>query len=390
MKPIIKSIIDTDLYKLTMQQAVIQHFPRLVVRYKFIDRNKISYPDGFDVLLKEQVEKMENLALTKSEKNYLINKCGSYLTPTYIDFLEGFRYDSSELTIFLDAENHLDITIEGYWYRTINWEVALMGLISELYFKMTGQGVYLESFDEYDLNKLNKMIDHNAFLADFGTRRRYSFENQERVVKLFTTTPNSIFVGTSNVHLAYKYNTKPIGTLAHEWIMVHAAIYGYKMSNKISMEHWIDTYGGELGTMLVDTYTTDVFLKSFDSKYARLFDGVRHDSGNPFEFVDKFVTHYKKLGIDPMSKTIIFSDGLDIDLATQIKEYCVGKIKSSFGIGTNLTNDVGVNPLNMVIKISEVLIDGEWIPAVKLSDNTGKNTGKKTEVDLCKNVLNIC
>lgn len=389
MKQIINSILDTDLYKLTMQQAVIQHFPRLVVRYKFIDRNKISYPGGFDVLLKEQVKKMENLALTKSEKNYLINKCGSYLTPTYIDFLEGYRYDSNELTIFLDAENHLDITIEGYWYRTINWEVALMGLISELYFKMTGQGAYLDSFDDYDLNKLSKMVEHNAFLADFGTRRRYSFENQERIVKLFTNTPNPIFVGTSNVHLAHKYNIRPIGTLAHEWIMVHAAMYGYRMSNKLAMDHWIDTYGGELGTILVDTYTTDVFLKSFDSKYARLFDGVRHDSGDPFEFVDKFVAHYKKLKIDPMSKTIIFSDGLDIELAIQIKEYCVGKIKSSFGIGTHLTNDVGVKPLNMVIKISEVLVNGEWIPAVKLSDNKGKNTGNKDEVTLCKAELRI-
>lgn len=386
---IIKSILDTDLYKLTMQNAVIQHFPDLKVRYKFIDRNKVSYPDGFDILLKDEVKSMESLSLTKGEKDFLTRKCGGYLTPTYIDFLEGFRYNSDEVDIKLDEENHLEITIEGYWYRTINWEVSLMGLISELYFKSTGQNVDIESYTEKDLNKLNQMVDHNAYLADFGTRRRYSFDNQDRVVKLFSIRPNSIFVGTSNVYLAYKYDIRPIGTLAHEWIMTIGCIYGYKMANNIAMEKWVETYGGNLGTMLVDTFTTDVFLKSFNNKYSRLFDGVRHDSGDPFEFVDKFVDHYKKLGIDPMSKTIIFSDGLDIELATQIKEYCVGKIKSSFGIGTHLTNDVGVKPLNMVIKISEVFVNGEWYPAVKLSDNKGKNTGQPEEVYLCKRVLRI-
>lgn len=386
---IIKSILDTDLYKLTMQQAVIQHFPRLKVRYKFIDRNKVSYPDGFDTLLKNEVKDMETLSLTKNEKRFLTEKCGGYLTPTYIDFLEGYRYDSSELNISLDSENHLNITIEGYWYRTIAWEVVLMGLISELYFKTTGQIVDLEQFTEKDLTKLNKMVEHNAYLADFGTRRRYSVENQDRVVKLFTSVPNQIFVGTSNVYLAYKYDIKPIGSIAHEWIMVHSAIYGYKMANTLAMENWVNTYGGQLGTMLVDTFTTDVFLKSFDSKYARLYDGVRHDSSCPFEFVDKFVAHYKNLGIDPMSKTIIFSDGLDIETATQIKEYCVGKIKSSFGIGTHLTNDVGVKPLNIVIKVSEVLVGEEWVHTIKLSDNTGKNTGNKDEVDLCKKILKL-
>lgn len=386
---IIKSILDTDLYKLTMCQAVIQHFPDLKVRYKFIDRNKISYPDGFDELLIQEVKNMESLFLTKSEKKFLTEKCGSYLKPTFIDFIKGYRYDSNELNIKLDSENHLEISIEGYWYTTIMWEVTLMGLISELYFKSTGQIVDIQSNTERDLIKLNQMVEHNAYLADFGSRRRYSLENQEHIVNLFSTTPNNIFVGTSNVYLAYKYGIKPIGTLAHEWIMTIGCIYGYKMANNIAMEKWVETYGGDLGTMLVDTFTTDVFLKSFDNKYSRLFDGVRHDSGDAFEFVDKFVNHYKKLGIDPMSKTIIFSDGLDIELATQIKEYCVGKIKSSFGIGTHLTNDVGVKPLNMVIKISEVFVNGEWYPAVKLSDNKGKNTGYSDEVDLCKKVLRI-
>lgn len=392
MREIIKSLLDTDLYKLTMQNAVIQHFPRLFVKYRFTDRNKISFPDGFDKVLMDNIKDMESLFLTKSEKQFLNEKCGSYLPPTYIDFLEGYRFDSSELKIWLDEDNHLEIEIEGYWYRTILWEVPLMSLISELYFKETGQdiNVFDQSILSNDKMKLDNMIGANAYFADFGTRRRYSYINQEKIVSLFSKSKeNHNFVGTSNVYLAYKYNLNPIGTMAHEWIMTHAALYGYKMSNTLSLKNWTDTYGGRLGTALSDTYTTDVFFKSFDMKSSKLFDGVRHDSGDPFIFVDKVVEHYKSHGIDPMSKSIVFSDGLDIDLAIKIKKYCVGKIKSSFGIGTHLSNDVGVKPLNIVIKISEVLVDGVWVNAVKLSDNPGKHTGNVDEVELSKRILNI-
>jgi nicotinate phosphoribosyltransferase len=387
---IIKSILDTDLYKLSMQVAVIKHFPNLRVKYVFIDRNKISFPDNFDKDLIKEVKEMEKLFLTKNEKVYLYENI-YFLPRTYIDFLEGYRFDSNELKIYLDKENKLHIEIEGYWYRTILWEVPLMALISELYFIKTGQiiDIYDKDLKNKDLLKINSMIEHNAFLTDFGTRRRYSFDNQERIVKLFSENGKNVFVGTSNVYLAYKYNIKCTGTLAHELVMVHAALYGYRFANKMAMDTWINTYNGNLGTMLPDTYTLEIFLKSFDSKYARLFDSVRHDSGDPFIFVDKMIEHYKKLNIDPMSKVLIFSDGLDVKLATKIKEYCVGKIKSSFGIGTNLTSDVGVKPLNIVIKISEVLINDEWFHTVKLSDNNGKHTGNIEEIDLCKKTLKL-
>jgi nicotinate phosphoribosyltransferase len=329
------------------------------------------------------------LVLTSSESIFL--KGIGYLPEVFIDLLRGYRLNPEEVSIKQDEDGHLDITIEGYWWRTIYWEVMLMAIISELYFRETGQEVdiFEEELQIKDIAKTKTLGEHGLFHADFGTRRRYSFNNQERIVKLFRKEGNGFFVGTSNVYLAKNFNMKPIGTMAHEWIMVHGAIYGYKMANQLAFENWTDVYGGNLGIALSDTYTTDVFFKTFGMKEAKLFDGVRHDSGSPYSFIDKVCGHYDNLNIDPLSKVIIFSDGLNVEEAVNIKKECVGKIKSSAGIGTNLTNDVGVKPLNIVIKISDVFINGEWVPAVKLSDNPGKHTGDETEVELCKGILRI-
>lgn len=390
---IINSILDTDLYKMTMQYAVIKLYPRLKVKYKFTDRNKISFPDGFDKKLLKEIKNMEKLKLTYLEKNYLTEKLGHFLPPTYIDFLAGYQYNSNEVEVTLDEDNKLNIWISGFWYRAILWEVPLMAIISELYFIETGQNidVWKDDFVVNDMEKLLLMKKHNSYFADFGTRRRYSYDSQDKIINLYSSSQSYVFVGTSNVHFAFKYGVKAIGSMAHELIMTLATLYGYRMANKMIMDMWIDVYDdGLLGTMLPDTFTLDVFLRSFNFKFASLFTSIRHDSGCPFEFTDKIINHYKKLNIDPMSKTIIFSDGLDTKKAVEIKEYCVGKIKSSFGIGTNLTNDYpNIKPLNMVIKISEVLINDEWHHAVKLSDNLGKNTGNVEEVNLCKKILKI-
>jgi nicotinate phosphoribosyltransferase len=203
---------------------------------------------------------------------------------------------------------------------------------------------------------------------------------------------NDCFIGTSNVHLAMLYQTKPIGTHAHEWFMFHAARYGFKMSNAMGLEHWVQVYRGDLGIALSDTYTTEVFFKQFDKMFSKLFDGVRHDSGDPLIFSDKVIAHYQKMGIDPKSKSksIIFSDGLDYNKVERIVAYCKDKIGISFGIGTNFTNDVGLKPMNIVIKMTEALSkDGEWTEVVKLSDEPGKNTGNQTTIDLAKTILGI-
>ena len=390
MKPIIASILDTDLYKLTMQHAVLQKFPDLWVEFSFTDRNNQVYPKGFDLLLRQAIEMMRDIKLTNTEADYL--RKIDFLPPSYVDFLKGFRFNPDEISIRQNSFGHLSVKAEGYWYRTILWEVPILAIISELFFKETfsDYGKNLHFLDLYDLKKLQLMEEHNAYFSDFGTRRRFSYENQDRLIGLFTVNKTTdCFVGTSNVHFAMKHGIKAIGTMAHEWIMAHGALFGYRMGNKLALDNWSDVYGGNLGTSLTDTYTTDSFLKSFDMMHSKLWDGCRQDSGNPFDYVDKILYHYKNLHIDPMSKTIIFSNALDIDTAIKIKEYCVGKIKSAFGIGTHLTNDVGVKPMNIVIKLSGVFINKEWISTVKLSDDLGKNMGDSDELNLCKGMLRI-
>jgi len=383
------SIIDNDLYKFTMQNAVIKIFPRAKVRYEFINRGKTPFPEGFAEQLRKEIAKMSELALTKSEKEFLKTNC-PYLDPTYLDFLAGYRYDSSELGVIQQGDD-LQISIEGYWYRTILWEVPLMALISELYFKMTGQDIYDEA-KIIDIAR-KKVTRYNLLginVADFGTRRRYSFENHDRIVQALKNYGKPSFIGTSNVYFAMKHNLIAVGTHAHEWFMFHAAKYGYKMANKLALENWVRVYRGDLGIALSDTFTSDVFFQAFDTKFAKLFDGVRQDSGDPIEFAEKTIAHYKKLKIDPMSKTIIFSDGLNPDTVEKITKHCRGKIKISFGIGTNFTNDVGVKPLNIVIKITEARPEGQhWIHTVKLSDTKGKYTGDEKSIKLCKEVLGI-
>jgi len=383
------SILDNDFYKFTMQNAIVKLFPRAKVRYKFINRGKNKFPDGFDKYLQENINKLTELKLTSSELFFLKEKC-SYLDPTYIDFLQGYRFDSNEVKIAL-KDGTLEVTIAGYWYRTILWEVPLLAIISELFFRLTGRKTYSQK--DILLIAQKKALRYNQIgvkIAEFGTRRRYSYKNQDIVVNVLSQYGSSSFIGTSNVHFAMKYSLIPIGTHAHEWFMFHGAKYGYKMANRLAMEHWVDIYRGNLGIALSDTYTSKIFFKDFDIKFAKLFDGVRHDSGDPIEFANRTIAHYKKFNINPNSKTIIFSDGLNPDKVEEIADFCRNKINISFGIGTDFTNDVGVEPLNIVIKMVEAKPEGqEWTPTVKLSDTVEKYIGGRRPIQLCKDILNI-
>jgi len=387
---IINSIFDNDLYKFTQQQAVTQMFPKTQVRYSFILRSKVTFPIGFDVELRRQLSLMADLRVTPTEKEYLQDTCSSYMKPTYIDFLSGYCYDQSEVGI-IQKGGDLEISIGGYWYKTILWEVTLMALISELYFKMTGQ----EPWDKNTRLKNNaekhqKLNISGAKTADFGTRRRFSYEvHDELVGSMNAYAASNFFQGTSNVHLAMKHGVKPIGTMAHEWVMVMACIYGYRMANEMAMKHWVDVYKGNLGIILTDTFTTEEFLHNFTMKYAKLYDGPRHDSKDPYVWGENFIKHYRKLNINPLSKTGVYSDGLNTDKAIAINEYFKGKFGSSFGIGTHFTNDVGVTPLNMVIKVTQAFVNERWYDCVKLSDDPIKHTGNPEEIKLCKDTLKI-
>lgn len=383
------SLLDNDFYKFTMQHAVINLFPKAKARYKFINRGKHPFPAGFAEALRQSVQAMSGLKLTREEKNYLLITC-PYLDPTYLDFLQGYSYNPDEVTIEQHGEE-LSILIEGFWYRTILWEIPLLSLVSELYYILNNLTRNSdEDVTHITKEKIKKYAQLGVTVAEFGTRRRHSYQVHQLVVKALKEYGGNSFVGSSNVHLAMVNGVKPIGTHAHEWFMFHAAQYGFKMANSLGLEHWTDVYRGDLGIALSDTYTTKAFYKQFDKKFAKLFDGVRHDSGDAVEFAKQTIKHYQKLGIDPLSKTIIFSDALNYDKVARIANFCQGKIGMSFGIGTNLTNDVGLQPVNIVIKMMEAFPEGdECIPVVKLSDEQGKYTGDEKMIQLAKTILNI-
>lgn len=385
----LNSILDNDFYKITMQNAVVKLFPGSIVKYEFINRGKHQFPKGFDVALREAVNKMAELKLTKEEKKFMARTC-PYIDLPYLDFLEGYHFDPTEVKIHQEGSD-LSVIVEGLWYRTILWEVPLLALISELHYEMnhlerdSNETVISKTFE-----KAETLAKLGVNFAEFGTRRRHSYKVQNMVMETLTQKKDSTFIGSSNVHFAMKYGVKPIGTHAHEWFMFHAAEYGFKMANQLALEHWVDVYRGDLGVALSDTYTTDVFFQQFDKKFAKLFDGVRHDSGDPLVFADKTIAHYEKHGINPLFKYIIFSDGLNLEKVEEITNYCKGKIGVSFGIGTNLTNDVGLKPMNIVMKLIGVQAPNhEWIPTVKLSDEHGKYTGDPKMIELAKEFLRI-
>jgi nicotinate phosphoribosyltransferase len=230
-----------------------------------------------------------------------------------------------------------------------------------------------------------------AEYSDFGTRRRFSFDVHNRVIRTLKETSDGYFKGTSNVYLAMKHNLTPIGTHPHEWFMFHASHYGYRSANSKALDAWVDVYKGDLGIALSDTFTSDNFFKSFSTLHAKLFDGIRQDSGDPLLFTDKAIDFYKRNRIDPSTKTIVFSDSLDTNKIAEIRKHVNGRIHDVYGIGTYLSNDAGSIPLNIVIKLaySKLTESDKYHPVIKLSDDPGKYTGEHHEIELCKAILNL-
>lgn len=385
-----QGILDTDLYKLTMQQAVCQYYPRARARYSFINRGGTPFPPGFAEELAGYVRGMKDMRLGADEKAWLAGKC-RYFHPVYLDLLEGYRFNPDEVSISQE-DGDLSVTIEGYWYTTILWEVPLMALISELYFEMTGEkdGAYPEEkVHEINREKARFFREEGIRFVDFGTRRRFSYRNHRMLIPDLMQA-GEYLLGTSNVHLAHSFDLTPIGTQAHEWFQFHSAKYGFRVANQVALERWLEVYKGDLGIALTDTFGTESFFHTFDTFFARVFDGIRQDSGDPFSFLESAVAHYESLGIDAASKTIVFSDSLDLELARSIHEACAGRVKDSYGIGTFLTNDVGVKPLNMVIKMvacQPFRGSDRWVDAVKISDAEGKYTGDLETIRIARHML---
>ncbi|MBF0648367.1 nicotinate phosphoribosyltransferase [Dysgonomonas sp. GY75] len=385
---IIKHFTDNDLYKFSVMLAIQKLYPWAYVKYAFTNRGGTQFPEGFAERMREEVAAMADLKLTQEEKKFVKTKC-YFFDPVFVDFLEGFRYKPEEVTIVQEGGD-LSVIIEGYWYRTVLWEVPLLAIISELYFKMTG--VTPATVEEKAVVKAKALSGIEADYSEFGTRRRFSFEVQDKVVGALKAHSGEYFKGTSNVYLAMKYNTTPIGTMPHEWFMYHGAIYGYRSANIKGLEAWVDVYDGSLGIALTDTYTTDAFFDSFSLKHAKLFDGVRHDSSDPLVFADKAIQFYEKNRIDPTSKTLVFSDSLNLESVKAIKNHVAGRMHDTYGIGTFFSNDVGVKPLNIVIKLTDVKVhkkDSNYLKAVKLSDVAGKHTGDEREIDLSLRTMGL-
>ena len=389
---IIQSVLDTDLYKFTTSYAYSKLYPRAYGQFRFIDRGKTTYPQGFAEELKKEIQEMSKLALTKDEASFLSREL-PYLPPTYIDFVRGFRFAPEEVKVEQDAEGHLSIIAEGLLYRVTLWETPILALVSELYYKMLGAQPDMEYTERTIISKARKLAEHGITFSMFGMRRRFSAAIEDRVTELLKEHAAGYLFGTSNVYYAYKHGLRVSGTHPHEWIQFHGAMFGYKMANYMAMEDWINVYDGDLGTVLTDTYTTDVFMRNFSKKHAMLFTSLRHDSGDPLQFTEKVIARYRELRVDPTIKYIIFSDGLDPERAIEIANYCKGRIGASFGIGTNFSNDVGngVRPMNIVMKLWKCKMTEKerWNPCVKLSDVDGKHTGEPEEIELAQRTLGL-
>lgn len=381
LKPIIVSLLETDLYKFSMGQCIYHQFPSYKTTWTFKCRNAdVHFTEEMVEEIREQIRHYCTLRFSEEELAYLQGI--RWFKESYIDFLRLWQPRYQDFEITANGENGLSIEATGTWLNTSMYEIPTLAIVNEVYFRMAyDYKMLFESFKkrlDEKIHMLNTGVYQLGNFSEFGLRRRLSSEAQELAVyKLAKAEPVfGNFVGTSNVYLAKKFNVAPVGTMAHEWIMCigqgnhkHNPAY----SNWYALDAWVKEYSVLNGTALTDTITTDCFLEDFQLTYATLFSGVRHDSGDPYEWGDKIISHYKKLGIDPRTKTLLFSDSLDFDRATKLYHYFKDRAKVAFGIGTYLSNDTDVPALNIVMKVSKC----NEHDVAKLSD--------APEKEMCKN-----
>lgn len=389
----VKSILDTDLYKFSVSWAYMKLYPESEAEFTFIDRSGEVYTEDFIKELKLEIGKLSTLRLKDEESEWVIKKI-KYIPECYWEWLKGFRFSTRLVTPWLDDLGHLHFTVQDKAYRATLYEVPLLAIVSELRNKFFGYNANTEEMLRILDDKINFANQNQLYFSEFGTRRRYSANIQEEIVESLKSRCPIYCTGTSNVYFAYEYNMTPQGTFPHEWIMFHGAIGGYKKANQRALEAWQRVYHGNLGIALMDTYTTPVFLSEFSMELALLFRGVRQDSGDEIEIGNMVIDRYQELGIDPTSKTIVFSNALTFPKYAKIKRYFNGQINVRAGIGTNLTCDTGLpeyKPANIVMKATKVRMTPRepWQETLKISDDLGKHTGSQAELEVAKRQLGL-
>jgi nicotinate phosphoribosyltransferase len=377
--PIITSLLDNDLYKFTMLQAMLHQFPQThgVYRFRCRNNNEAVYPlADIRESLEHQLDMLCELRFLEDELEYLRGL--RFMRSDFVDYLELFKLKRRFITVSTDNKGRLLIDIEGPMIQAMFFEVFVLAIVNELYFNALSSPRVIEEGQRRLDDKVallqqyakQQNTDQPPFIvADFGTRRRFSKSWQAHVVETLHKAEPKVVSGTSNVYLAKQLGMTPIGTMAHEFMQAFQALdVRLRDSQKAALEAWVHEYRGDLGIALTDVVGMDAFLRDFDLYFAKLFDGLRHDSGDPYVWGDKAIAHYQKLKIDPKTKILTFSDGLTLEKAWELHQYFKERIRTSFGIGTNLTNDMGITPINIVLKLVEC--NGQ--PVAKLSDSPGK------------------
>ncbi|SFW15490.1 nicotinate phosphoribosyltransferase [Selenomonas ruminantium] len=385
-RPIITSLLETDLYKFSMGQAIFHQASEYETTWSFKCRNKdVQFSSEMVAEIGEQIQAFCELHFTEDELQYLSHI--KWLKKSYINHLRRWTPNFKDFMIKEGGDCGLILEASGTWLDTSMYEIPVLAIVNEVFFRFRDDyDALLESAKERTRAKADLLRSGVYWLpvfSEFGLRRRLCSAAQEYAIEQFSSLDTndilrSYFVGTSNVFLAQKYGVKPVGTMAHEWIMAMGQgnhLYNPAYSNKVALDAWVKEYGVDNGIALTDTITTDCFLRDFDKTLATLFSGVRHDSGDPFIWGDKMIDHYTRLGIDPATKTLLFSDSLNFEKADKIARYFQGKAKVAFGIGTYLSNDTYAEPLNIVMKVTKC--NGQDV--AKISDAPGKGMCKSQE-----------
>ncbi|RAM63778.1 nicotinate phosphoribosyltransferase [Herbaspirillum rubrisubalbicans] len=379
MAPVVRSLLETDLYKFTMWQALLHSHPGAQAEYTFVCRNEPQFPLAE---LQQEVEReLDHLCRLRFQPEELAYLAGlRYMKSDFIDFLALFRFQRKFIQVQTRGEQ-LCIVARGPQVHVMGFEIFVLYIVNELYFRRLGTPATLVEARRRLQDKLALLHElasqpagrHPFEFFDFGVRRRYSGAWQEEVVATLAREVPQYFKGSSNVWLAMQYDLVPIGTMAHEYLQSYQA-FGVRLRDfqKAALEHWVQEYRGDLGVALTDVVGMDAFLADFDLYFAKLFDGLRHDSGDPFEWGEKALAHYRKLRLDAHTKRLVFSDGLDLPQAIALYRHFSDRAMTGFGIGTNLSNDTGIPPLNIVMKLSSC--NGQAV--AKLSDSPGKTLCK--------------